>query len=91
MITAATCVSRDFQNGPGVGLQAHTAFSGVSMRAHRAVFVDAAFFVTYTYISILCTVNEFNLRFDKLLLMSSRKSRVYSLDGKVLNLFLPTY
>jgi hypothetical protein len=30
---------RSFQDGPGVGLQAHAAFSGVSIWAHRAVVV----------------------------------------------------
>ena len=39
---ATTGVSRDFHNGPGVGLQAHAAFSGVSIWAHRAVVAVAA-------------------------------------------------
>ena len=41
IIIVTTGVSRDFQNGPGVGLHAHAA-SGVSIWAHRAVVVVVA-------------------------------------------------
>jgi hypothetical protein len=82
---------RSFQNGPGVGLQAHAAFSGVSIWVHRAVFVvvvaaaAAASAATTARACVACTARHAEVALARHIgkSMSASRSKLLSQKGQV--------